>query len=83
MSNTTISTRPQPATRSRPLVSQAWVAFGPAGALGSVHRIQSGFAVRLLNDDDYRGVYPTLEVAKHALHAALLPGSDWPEFREH
>lgn len=83
MSNTTMSDSRVATPRSRPLVSQAWVAFGPAGALGSVHRIQTGFAVRLLNDDDYRGVYPTLEIAKHALHAALLPGSDWPEFREH
>ena len=34
-------------------------------------------------DDDFRAAYPTLEVAKRALHAALLPGAEWPEFREH
>jgi hypothetical protein len=39
--------------------------------------------VKLLDDDRYRGSYPTLEVAKSALHAALEPGSEWPEFREH
>lgn len=64
-------------------VEQRWVAFGPAGALGSIHRTADGFHVKLLDDADYRGTYPTLEVAKSALHAALLPGSEWPEFREH
>jgi hypothetical protein len=28
-------------------------------------------------------VYPTLDVAKSALHASMLPGSEWPDFREH
>ncbi|HAS30757.1 MAG TPA: methyltransferase, partial [Microbacterium sp.] len=27
--------------------------------------------------------YPTMDVAKSALHAHLKPGSDWPQFREH
>ena len=62
---------------------QRWVAFGPAGAVGSIHRTDEGFAVRLMDAADYRGVYPTLDVAKSALHASMLPGSEWPEFREH
>ncbi|MBX3193539.1 MAG: methyltransferase [Microbacteriaceae bacterium] len=62
---------------------QRWVAFGPAGAVGSIHRTDDGFEVRLMSDDAPRGNYPTLDVAKSALHASLLPGSDWPEFREH
>jgi hypothetical protein len=62
---------------------QRWVAFGPAGAVGSIHRTGDGFEVRLMNDDAPRGSYPTLDVAKSALHASLLPGSDWPEYREH
>jgi hypothetical protein len=62
---------------------QRWVAFGPAGAVGSIHRTEDGFEVRLMNDDAPRGSYPTLDVAKSALHASMLPGSDWPEFREH
>jgi len=70
-------------TQKRGLISQAWVAFGPAGALGSIHKIDGEYSMRLLNDSAYRGTYPSLEVAKHALHAALLPGSDYPEFREH
>jgi hypothetical protein len=64
-------------------VEQRWVAFGPSGAVGSIHRTAEGFQVKLLDDDRYRGSYPSLEVAKSALHAALAPGSEWPEFREH
>ncbi len=60
-----------------------WVAFGPAGAVGSVHRTEGGYTFKLLADPGYRSVYPNLEVAKSALHASLGPGSDWPEFREH
>ncbi len=60
-----------------------WVAFGPAGAVGSVHRTATGYEVRMIGEDRARGVYPTLDVAKSALRAALPPGSDWPEFREH
>lgn len=62
---------------------QRWVAFGPAGAVGSIHRTDDGFAVRLMDAAHYRGVYPTLHVAKSALHASMLPGSEWPDFREH
>ncbi|MBX3100230.1 MAG: methyltransferase [Salinibacterium sp.] len=65
------------------LTGQTWVAFGPAGAVGSVHRVGGGFTFKLLTDDDFRAVYPTLEAAQGALYAALLPGSEWPEFREH
>lgn len=65
------------------MTGQTWVAFGPAGAIGSIHRRDDGFAMRLLGDAAYRGVYPSLDVAKSALYAALLPGTDWPEFREH
>ncbi|MCU1545671.1 MAG: methyltransferase [Homoserinimonas sp.] len=65
------------------LTRKIWVAFGPAGALGSIHTVDGGYAMKLLKDDCYRGVYPALDVAKSALHASLLPGSDWPDFREH
>jgi hypothetical protein len=64
-------------------VEQRWVAFGPAGALGTIHRTAEGFQMKLLDDNEYRGSYPTLEIAKSALFAVLEPGSDWPEFREH
>jgi hypothetical protein len=65
------------------LTHHTWVAFGPAGALGSIHTADGGYTFKLLDDTAPRGVYPTIEVAKSALHAALLPGSEWPEFKEH
>ena len=65
------------------LTGQTWVAFGPAGALGSVHAVEGGFTFKLITDDAFRAVYPTLVAAQGALYASLLPGTEWPEFREH
>lgn len=64
---------------------QRWVAFGPNGAIGAIVRTAEGYTVRLIDDPDTRGrgVYDSVEVAKSALHAAMEPGSAWPEFREH
>ncbi|QEE61500.1 methyltransferase [Salinibacterium sp. dk2585] len=64
------------------VVGKTWVAFGPAGAVGSIHSTDHGYEVRMLSGGS-TGVYPSLDVAKSALHSNLLPGSDWPEFREH
>jgi hypothetical protein len=64
-------------------ITKTWVAVGPAGAVGSVHQTGDGYTFKLVTDDGYRASYPSLEVAKSALYASLLPGSDWPEFREH
>ena len=63
--------------------AQVWVAFGQAGAVGSIHRTDAGFGVKMLNDKEFRGIYPTLDVAQSALHSSMLPGSDRPEFKEH
>lgn len=63
--------------------TQTWVAAGPAGTVGSIHREKQSFVVRLRADDDVRGPFDTLEAAKRALHAALGPGADRPEFHEH
>jgi hypothetical protein len=60
-----------------------WVAFGPAGAVGSIHSAEGGYSVRVLSDENWTAVFPTLDVAKSALHSRLEPGSEWPEFREH
>jgi len=65
------------------VAEKTWVAFGPAGAVGTVHKFDEHFTFKLLSDDDYRSNYPSLDVAKQALYAALEPGTDWPEFREH
>ena len=58
------------------------VGFRAAGAVGSVHQIDGGYTFKLLADDSFRAAYPSLEVAKSALHVALLPGTEWPDFRE-
>ena len=60
-----------------------WVAIGSVGAVGSIHRVADGYAVKLLPDGASRGTYPSLDVAKNALHAALPPGTERPEFSEH
>lgn len=65
------------------LTGQTWVAIGPAGVVGSIHRIEGGFTYKLISDAGFRAVYPTLEATKGALYSSLLPGSDWPDFREH
>ena len=65
------------------LTTHVWVAFGPAGAIGSVHTVTDGFAFRLMGETLRPAVYPTLEVAKKALYACLPTGTEWPEFREH
>ena len=62
---------------------RTWIAFGELGAVGSIHEIGGGYFYRLLSDEDYRGVFPTLEAAKGALHSAMAPGSERPDFREH
>lgn len=81
MSEATIGTTTRDDQGHRP--GHTWIAFGPAGAVGSIHPADGGFGVRMLADSEFRGIYPTLEVAKSALHASQLPGSEWPEFREH
>ena len=65
------------------VTEKTWVAFGPVGAIGTIHRNDAGYSVRMLDEPTHRGVYESLDVAKSALFAAMLPGSDWPEFREH
>ena len=60
-----------------------WVARGSAGAVGTIHRDEPGFSVRLFSDDAARGPFATLDIAKSALHAALGPGAERPEFSAH
>lgn len=60
-----------------------WVAVGPAGAVGSIHLADDGFHVELYNRSGSGGTYPSLESAKGAVHAALGPLADRPEFRAH
>jgi len=60
-----------------------WVAYGRNGVVGSIRHDTEGYQVTMAGADAVAGTYPTLEVAKSALHARMAPGSDWPSFREH
>ena len=60
------------------------VAYGPAGAVGTVKEVEDGvFAVTMAGADAPIGRYEGIGVAKNALMSHLKPGSDRPEFREH
>lgn len=83
MSNQILTTQNRLSPRGTVEERHTWVASGPAGAMGSIHPVEGGYTFRLLKDGRHRGVFPSLGVAKSALYASLVPGSDWPEFREH
>lgn len=60
-----------------------WVAYGQAGAVGSIRRDDDGFVVTMAGNADPIGAYPSLDVAKGALCSHLKPGTPRPEFRRH
>lgn len=60
-----------------------WVAYGQAGALGSILHDDAGYTVTMAGADEAVGTYESLEVAKGALSSHLKPGSGRPEYREH
>ncbi len=60
-----------------------WVAYGTGGVVGSIRSSDAGFVVTMAGADAAAGTYPTMEVAKAALHSAMSPGSDWPRFEQH
>jgi len=60
-----------------------WVAYGSSGVAGSIRKDDEGYTVTMAGADASAGTFPTMEVAKAALHAHMAPGSDWPMFREH
>lgn len=60
-----------------------WVAYGTTGVVGSIRKDAEGYAVTMAGADARLGSYPSMEVAKSALHAHLTPGAAWPEFRQH
>lgn len=60
-----------------------WVAYGATGAVGTIQQDGEAYTVRMTGRDEPAGSYPTMEIAKNALHAQLKPGSAWPEFRAH
>lgn len=60
-----------------------WVAYGPAGAVGSIRAEDGGYTVLMAGSDQALGTYPTMQIAKSALQTHLKPGSVPPEYREH
>ena len=60
-----------------------WVAYGDGGVVGSIRKDDDGYTVTMAGADRSAGSYPTMEVAKSALHSRMAPGSDWPSFRQH
>ncbi|HET8927824.1 MAG TPA: methyltransferase [Microbacterium sp.] len=60
-----------------------WVAYGAAGVVGTVRQDADGYTSALAGADESIGTYPTLDIAKSALHSHLKPGTEWPQFREH
>ncbi|MFS0714939.1 hypothetical protein ABC195_13765 [Microbacterium sp. 2P01SA-2] len=48
-----------------------------------IRRRDDEYVVTMAGADAELGVYPTMEIAKNALHAHMAPGADWPTFREH
>lgn len=64
--------------------SALWVAYGAEGnVVGTIRRDGEEYIATIAGADSSLGSYPTMEIAKSALHGHLAPGSDWPVFREH
>ncbi len=60
-----------------------WVAYGTGGVVGSIKKSHDGYTVTMARADTSLGTYPSMDIAKNALHAHLKPGTDWPTFEEH
>jgi hypothetical protein len=63
--------------------NETWVAVGPAGAVGSIHRSDGGFRIEAFGRHARSGVFPSLESAKRAVHASMGPLADRPDFHAH
>lgn len=63
--------------------SMLWVAYGSGGVVGSIRKDDEGYTVTMAGADAAQGTYPTMDIAKNALHSGMRPGSDWPRFTNH
>lgn len=64
--------------------STLWVAYNGEGkVVGTIRRADEGYIATIAGADRSLGNYPSMDVAKNALHGHLPAGSDWPSFREH
>jgi len=62
-------------------LQKRWVAFGPIGAVGSIQQEDDGFAVRMVGEDEPRGIYPTTgrgEGRRAPIHAARVGAARIP-----
>lgn len=63
--------------------TRLWVAYGSGGVAGSIRADGDGYTVTMAGAESALGTYPSMEVAKAALHSRMPAGSDWPAFRSH
>lgn len=64
--------------------STLWVAYASEGnVVGTIRKADDSYTVTMAGAEEALGSYPTMEIAKNALHAHMRPGSDRPQFREH
>ncbi len=64
--------------------STLWLAYGAEGqVVGSIRKADDVYTVTMAGADSSLGAYPSMEIAKSALHGHMTPGADWPQFREH
>lgn len=61
-----------------------WVAYGDGGVVGMIRKgDDDAYVVTMAGAAESLGEFPSMEIAKSALHSRMRAGSDWPEFREH
>lgn len=64
--------------------SSLWLAYGSDGqVVGSIRRADGKYIVTMAGASSALGSYPSMDIAKNALHGHMSPGADWPQFREH
>ena len=64
--------------------STLWLAYGAEGrVVGTIRKADGSYTVTMAGASASLGSYPTMDIAKNALYGHMVPGSDWPQFREH
>lgn len=64
--------------------STLWLAYGSEGrVVGTIRKADGTYTVTMAGAAQSLGSYPTMDIAKNALHGHMTPGSDWPQFRQH
>lgn len=61
-----------------------WVALDASGVVGAIRKHgDDAYTVTMAGADEPFGTFPTMEIAKQALHSRMRPGSAWPSFEQH